>query len=116
MTGGNDDICAAHPASSCCLNPWRSVQNMLLSSGDGWFQRMIELQNHNKLCKVLISTRNNAFSNMYLPWQSHQDSSVQVYTNRGKLNLSRRCRESHTGPGTKLVQIQVDEVQLGQGA
>lgn len=54
MTGGNDAICAAHPASSCCLNPWRRVVNMLLSSGEGWFQRMMELQNHSKLYKSAV--------------------------------------------------------------
>ena len=49
MAGGKEATWAAQPASSCCLNPWSRVWNILFNSGEGWFQRMMELQNHSKL-------------------------------------------------------------------
>lgn len=63
MTGGKVETCAAQPASSCCLNPCSKVWNMLFNSGEGAFQRMIELQNQRRLCddkkkiKAVVSNR-----------------------------------------------------------
>lgn len=52
IAGGKVETWAAHPASSCCLNPCSRVWNMLFNSGEGAFHRIIELQNQRRLLAI----------------------------------------------------------------
>jgi hypothetical protein len=54
MTGGKLVTWVAHPAGSEALKPLSNVWNMLFSSALGVFHRTIALQNHNKLCVLLL--------------------------------------------------------------
>lgn len=102
--------CAAQPPASCCLNPCRSAWNISLSSGEGWFHLTIELQNHKRLCLKSNQTTGFVRSLQIPPWRCLLDLPAPLCIALGMPNLSLHCPGSRTGLGTKLEQIQGDEV------